>query len=48
MSGQIQYYLLKTSEDKPTPEFIKWTFRNLAAQGILKSNKWYHYRKTTR
>ena len=27
---------IETSEDKPTPEFIKWTFRNLAAQGILK------------
>jgi len=27
---------IETSEDKPSPEFIKWTFRNLAAQGILK------------
>lgn len=27
---------IETSEDQPTPEFIKWTFRNLAAQGILK------------
>lgn len=27
---------IETSEDKPLPEFIKWTFRNLAAQGILK------------
>ncbi|MDU1910909.1 LD-carboxypeptidase [Fusobacterium sp.] len=26
---------IETSEDKPSPEFIKWTFRNLAAQGIL-------------
>lgn len=27
---------VETSEDKPSPDFIKWTFRNLAAQGILK------------
>jgi muramoyltetrapeptide carboxypeptidase LdcA involved in peptidoglycan recycling len=27
---------VETSEDKPTPDFVKWTFRNLAAQGILK------------
>lgn len=27
---------VETSEDKPSPEFIKYTFRNLAAQGILK------------
>lgn len=27
---------LETSEDKPSPGFIKWTLRNLAAQGILK------------
>lgn len=27
---------IETSEDKPSPDFIKWTFRNLAAQGILK------------
>ncbi|WP_462425493.1 S66 family peptidase [Fusobacterium varium] len=27
---------IETSEDKPSPEFVKWTFRNLAAQGILK------------
>lgn len=27
---------IETSEDKPSPEFIKWTFRNFAAQGILK------------
>lgn len=27
---------IETSEDKPSPEFIKWTLRNLAAQGILK------------
>ncbi|WP_105614556.1 S66 family peptidase [Vallitalea okinawensis] len=26
---------IETSEDKPSPDFIKWTFRNLAAQGIL-------------
>ena len=27
---------IETSEDKPSPEFLKYTFRNLAAQGILK------------
>lgn len=27
---------IETSEDKPSPDFIKWTLRNLAAQGILK------------
>ncbi|WP_017414312.1 S66 family peptidase [Clostridium tunisiense] len=27
---------IETSEDKPSPYFIKWTLRNLAAQGILK------------
>jgi muramoyltetrapeptide carboxypeptidase LdcA involved in peptidoglycan recycling len=27
---------VETSEDKPSPDFIKWSFRNLAAQGILK------------
>lgn len=27
---------IETSEDKPSPDIIKWTFRNLAAQGILK------------
>ena len=27
---------VETSEEKPSPEFIKYTFRNLAAQGILK------------
>lgn len=27
---------VETSEDKPSPNFVKWTFRNLAAQGILK------------
>jgi len=27
---------IETSEEKPSPDFIKWTFRNLAAQGILK------------
>ena len=26
---------IETSEDIPSPKFIKWTFRNLAAQGIL-------------
>ena len=26
----------ETSEDKPSPDFVKWTLRNLAAQGILK------------
>jgi muramoyltetrapeptide carboxypeptidase LdcA involved in peptidoglycan recycling len=28
---------VETSEDKPTPDFVKYTFRNLAAQGILKA-----------
>lgn len=27
---------IETSEDRPSPDFIKWTLRNLAAQGILK------------
>ena len=27
---------IETSEDKPSPEFVKYTLRNLAAQGILK------------
>jgi len=27
---------VETSEDKPSPDFVKRTFRNLAAQGILK------------
>ena len=27
---------IETSEDKPSPQFVMWTFRNLAAQGILK------------
>jgi muramoyltetrapeptide carboxypeptidase LdcA involved in peptidoglycan recycling len=27
---------IETSEDKPSPAFIKWMLRNLAAQGILK------------
>ncbi len=27
---------IETSEDKPSPDLIKWTFRNLAAQGVLK------------
>lgn len=26
---------IETSEDKPSPDFIKWTLRNLAAQGVL-------------
>ncbi len=26
---------IETSEDQPSPQFIKWTLRNLAAQGIL-------------
>ncbi|KNY29862.1 S66 family peptidase [Pseudobacteroides cellulosolvens] len=30
---------VETSEDKPSPDFIKWSFRNLAAQGILKALK---------
>lgn len=28
---------IATSEDKPLPDFVKWTLRNLAAQGILKA-----------
>lgn len=31
--GSIMF--VETSEDKPSPDFIKWIFRNLAAQGIL-------------
>ncbi len=31
--GSILFF--ETSEDKPTPDFIRWTLRNLAAQGIL-------------
>lgn len=27
---------IETSEDKPSPDLVKWTLRNLAAQGILK------------
>ena len=27
---------IETSEDMPSPDFVKWTLRNLAAQGILK------------
>lgn len=27
---------VETSEEKPSPDFVKRTFRNLAAQGILK------------
>lgn len=30
---------IETSEDKPSPDFAKWTFRNLAAQGVLKAVK---------
>ncbi|NLA82593.1 MAG: LD-carboxypeptidase [Clostridiaceae bacterium] len=26
---------METSEDKPYPDFVRWTLRNLAAQGIL-------------
>jgi muramoyltetrapeptide carboxypeptidase LdcA involved in peptidoglycan recycling len=26
----------ETSEDKPAPDLVKWTLRNLAAQGILR------------
>ena len=26
---------MKTSEDKPSPDFVMWILRNLAAQGIL-------------
>lgn len=26
---------IETSEDKPSPDFVRWTFMNLAAQGIL-------------
>lgn len=32
--GAILFF--ETSEDKPTPDFILWTLRNMAAQGILK------------
>lgn len=27
---------IETSEEKPSPDFVKWILRNLAAQGILK------------
>ena len=27
---------LETSEERPSPDFVKWTLRNFAAQGILK------------
>ncbi len=27
---------IETSEDRPTPDFVKWTLRNFAAQGILR------------
>lgn len=30
---------IETSEEKPSPDYIKWILRNLAAQGILKSLK---------
>lgn len=33
-NGAILFY--ETSEDKPAPDFVLWTLRNLAAQGILK------------
>lgn len=32
--GAILFF--ETSEDKPSPDLVKWTLRNLAAQGILK------------
>lgn len=32
-SGSILFF--ETSEDKPSPDFVKYTLRNLAAQGIL-------------
>lgn len=28
---------IETSEERPSPDFVKWILRNLAAQGILKS-----------
>lgn len=27
---------IETSEDQPSPDFVKWTLRNLAAQGVLR------------
>jgi muramoyltetrapeptide carboxypeptidase LdcA involved in peptidoglycan recycling len=33
-TGAIMF--IETSEDHPSPEILKWIFRNLAAQGILK------------
>jgi muramoyltetrapeptide carboxypeptidase LdcA involved in peptidoglycan recycling len=30
---------IETSEEKPSPEYVKWILRNLAAQGILRSLK---------
>ncbi len=27
---------IETSEEKPSPDFVKWTMRNLVAQGVLK------------
>ena len=33
-SGAIMF--IETSEEKPAPDFIRWTLQNLAAQGILK------------
>lgn len=32
--GAILFF--ETSEERPSPDFIKWTLRNFAAQGILK------------
>ena len=32
--GAILFW--ETSEDKPSPDFVRWTLRNLAAQGILR------------
>lgn len=28
-------FFFETSEEKPSPDFVLWTLRNLAAQGIL-------------
>lgn len=33
-SGAILF--IETSEDKPSPDLVKWILRNLAAQGVLK------------
>lgn len=34
-TGAILFF--ETSEDKPSPDFLLWTLRNLAAQGILRA-----------